>query len=269
MDNSKLNQEGIHSKEGKINYYENLELETVPKGEVLVDEFGVKYSADGKQLIEAPFDIEEYSIREGTEIICGSAFQHCEHLHKIDIPEGIVLLGALAFYDCQSLSEIILPNSLKVIYHNAFGGCNNLQELLIPSGVEYINGNPCCGCNIHINSLSPLFLTKEDILYDSNKTELISCCQSYDGLGLNLIVGESDYSSLLKSYGIYDDSEDWDDKITIIPNKLNKIGYGAFINKFNLKSVFIPNNVEIIDTYAFAGCRDIIEILGNPCILDV
>ena len=43
MDNSKLNQEGIHSKEGKINYYENLELETVPKGEVLVDEFGVKY----------------------------------------------------------------------------------------------------------------------------------------------------------------------------------------------------------------------------------
>lgn len=38
------------------------------------DEYGVEYSADGKRLLDAPSDIEEYVVRDGTLVICDAAF---------------------------------------------------------------------------------------------------------------------------------------------------------------------------------------------------
>lgn len=42
--------------------------------EAMVDEFGVKYSKDGKRLIKGPSHTSHYNIKEGTEIICEKAF---------------------------------------------------------------------------------------------------------------------------------------------------------------------------------------------------
>ena len=51
----------------------------------VVDEFGVHYSNDGKRLIKGA-DIEEYCIKDGTEIICCSAFKDCKELSIIHFP---------------------------------------------------------------------------------------------------------------------------------------------------------------------------------------
>lgn len=40
----------------------------------MIDEFGVKYSSDGKKLLKGNPNIKEYIVREGTEIICSSAW---------------------------------------------------------------------------------------------------------------------------------------------------------------------------------------------------
>ena len=38
--------------------------------EAIEDEYGAKYSKEGKRLLKAPKDFSHYNIKEGTEIIC-------------------------------------------------------------------------------------------------------------------------------------------------------------------------------------------------------
>ena len=69
----------------------------------LTDEFGVIYSADRKRLLMAPKTITEYTVLEGTEIICDRAFEECDSLQKIIVPKGVKTIGSEAFSGCSSL----------------------------------------------------------------------------------------------------------------------------------------------------------------------
>ena len=41
--------------------------------EAIEDEYGVKYSKEGRRLLKAPKGFSHYNIKEGTEIICKNA----------------------------------------------------------------------------------------------------------------------------------------------------------------------------------------------------
>lgn len=69
--------------------------------EAIEDEYGVKYSKDGKRLLKADSKLKgEYHIRKGTICICFSAFEDCSGLTGVVIPEGITEIGDFAFYGC-------------------------------------------------------------------------------------------------------------------------------------------------------------------------
>lgn len=40
----------------------------------VTDEYGVIYSSDGKRLLKGNKDLSEYTVKEGTEVICDNAF---------------------------------------------------------------------------------------------------------------------------------------------------------------------------------------------------
>mgnify|MGYP006316797839 CR=1 FL=1 len=94
------------------------------------DEYGVKYSRDGKKLLKASssFRKKEYVVREGTEVICDGAFRWCESLQSITIPNAVKSIGDEAFSDCESLQSITIPNSVKSIGDEAFSFCTHLDE---------------------------------------------------------------------------------------------------------------------------------------------
>ena len=49
--------------------------------EAFIDEWGAKYSKDGRMLLKAPQELKGYySVKEGTKIICNSAFSFCSSL---------------------------------------------------------------------------------------------------------------------------------------------------------------------------------------------
>ena len=116
---------------------EDLSTETTEEElkEALVDEWGVKYSKDGRKLLEAPGELSgAYSVKEGTKIICDSAFWYCSSLSEIVIPSSVTSIGDSAFYGCNSLSEIVIPSSITSIGDSAFYGCkfpDNLKQELI------------------------------------------------------------------------------------------------------------------------------------------
>ena len=92
--------------------------------EALVDEWGVKYSKDGRKLLKVPEELDgTYSVKKGTKIICDSAFCCCGFLSSVVIPDSVTSIGYNAFYDCRSLSNIIFPNSVTNIGGGAFWLC--------------------------------------------------------------------------------------------------------------------------------------------------
>ena len=110
--------------------------------EAFIDEWGVKYSKDGRKLLEAPQELKGcYSVKEGTRIICDYAFLMCSSLTSIAIPDGMTNIGNHAFFFCSSLSNIVIPDSVASIGEEAFVNCHNLpynlkQKLISRFGNE-------------------------------------------------------------------------------------------------------------------------------------
>ncbi len=68
--------------------------------EAIIDEYGAKYSKDGKRLLEGPRYDSLYNIKKGTEIIGNSAFSGCSRLTSITIPPSVTAIGKEAFSGC-------------------------------------------------------------------------------------------------------------------------------------------------------------------------
>ena len=120
------------------------------------DEFGVKYSKDRKRLLKAPKDLEKYSIRKGTKVICSEAFTDINrhevweptfwgygnnvtikefagcNLISLDIPDGLLFIGESAFLGCHKLSSIYIPDSVQSIGYSAFEYCSSLTSITLP-----------------------------------------------------------------------------------------------------------------------------------------
>ena len=187
------------------------------------DEFGVKYSKDGKKLLESTDQgLTNYTIRQGTRSICDEAFWHCESLHSVTIPDSVTSIGDGAFY-----------------------GCDSLQSVTIPESVTIIKGNPFIDCPARVINHSNHFTIFEGNLYTSERRKLIS----YLSKGENFIIPDSvtsiGYGALYRCDSLYS---------VIIPDSVTSIGDGAFVGCSSLNSVTIPDTVTSIGDSAFEDC---------------
>ena len=211
-----------------------------------IDDRGVKYSKDGRKLLKAPTTLSgTYSIKETTEIICDRAFFVCINLTSISVPNSVKDIGEWAFAGCSLLSSIDIPNSVISIGNNAFAGCLSLKYISIPESVICLNGNPFGDCECEIECLSANFIYEDDVLFNRDKSEIISF-----------------RNQEIESY--------------IIPDSVTSIGDGAFGCCSSLSSLFIPNSVTSIGDGAFEGCSSlsslvipdsVVNIKGNPFYL--
>ena len=126
---------------------DNLDMSTeatnAELNEAITDEFGVKYSKDGRKLLEAAQNLDgTYSIKEGTKIICNWAFEGCRSLFDIVIPDGVTSIGNHAFEGCSALNSLVLPDGVTRIGDSAFEDCFALFDIVIPEGVISIGEPP-------------------------------------------------------------------------------------------------------------------------------
>ena len=127
------------SQDAGDNHDMSTEATNAELNEAITDEFGVKYSKDGRKLLNAPQELDgTYSIKEGTKIICDRAFHGCDFLKKLVIPDSVTSIGDIAFWFCSSLSSLVIPDSVTNIGDMAFYGCFSLRNLVIPDSVTSI-----------------------------------------------------------------------------------------------------------------------------------
>ena len=139
--------------------------------EAFTDEWGAKYSKDGRKLLKVPRELSgAYSVKEGTRIICDEAFWWCESLPDIVIPTSVTSIGDRAFWGCRSLSDIVIPSSVTSIGDCAFGYCSSLKYISIPKSVICLNANPFADWDGKLKCLSPNFIYEDDVLFNKDKS---------------------------------------------------------------------------------------------------
>ena len=131
---------------------DNLDMSTevtyVELNEAIIDEFGVKYSKDGRKLLKAPKELDgTYSIKEGVRIICDEAFYYCTSLSSLVIPNSVTSIGDSAFCGCRSLTDIVIPDSVTSIGNCAFSDCCSLTDIVLPEGVNSIGERAFHNCS--------------------------------------------------------------------------------------------------------------------------
>ena len=190
--------------------------------DAIIDEYGVKYSRDGKKLLKASSSWrKEYVVREGTEVICDGAFSCCFSLQSITIPNSVTKIGDRAFRDCESLQSITIPNSVtKIGGDEAFSGCYSLQSVTIPNSVTSIGDYAFRYCKSLQSVTIPNSVTK---------------------------IGDYAFSPCYSLQSV------------TIPNSVTSIGNWAFCGCESLQSVTIPNSVTNIGYEAFFACTHLDE----------
>ena len=232
--------------------------------EAFIDEWGVKYSKDGRKLLKAPQKLDGiYSIRKGTKIICEEAFRWskfigcdsltdivildrvtriwefefccCESLTDIVLPEGVTSIGDRAFHNCSALSSIVIPDSVTSIGESAFKNCISLKSFEIPSSVTSIGFVAFSGCK----SLSSLVIPASVVNLNGNpfcgwygELKCLSPYFIYD----NKVLFDKDKSKIIAF-------RDKDTTLYVIPDGVTSIGDGAFWGCTSLTSLVIPESV--------------------------
>ena len=210
------------------------------------DEYGVKYSRDGKKLLKASSSFREieYVVREGTEVICDGAFSDCYSLQSVTIPNSVKSIGDEAFSGCYSLQSVTIPNSVKSIGDEAFRLCESLQSVTIPNSVTSIGDEAFSGCESLQSITIPNSVTKIG-------DEAFSSCKSFQSITIpNSVtsIGDDAFYSCESLQSV------------TIPNSVRNIGNNAFRCCESLQSITIPNSVTSIGDEAFSGCNSLQSI---------
>ena len=234
--------------------------------EALVDEWGVKYSKDGRKLLKAPGELSgAYSVKEGTRIICDRAFWYCDSLSEIVIPSSVASIGDRAFSFCDSLSEIVIPPSVTSIGDIAFSGCDSLSEIVIPSSVTSIGDSAfsCCDSLSEIVIPSSVTSIGDRAFNGCFSLKYISIPKSIICLNGNPFAGWDGKLECLSPNFVYEDD--------VLFNK-DKSRIISFRNQ-NIESYVIPSSVTSIGDSAFFSCdslkyiyipKSVIGLNGNP-----
>ena len=177
------------------------------------------------------------SFAEDSELehINEGAFMYCASLEELYLPTKVKSLGKSAFKECPQFKSIYIPveSELQSIGEQAFYNCNELSKIFIPRGVSAIGENAFWNCGglqyIVVDHNNEYYLSSWNCLIErSSKTLLLGCNNS---------------------------------TISKDPNVLTKIAANAFLNRTNLQSVEIFDNIESIEQGAFRGCSGLRHIV--------
>ena len=245
--------------------------------EAFTDEWGVKYSKDGRKILKASKRPRGgYSIKEGTRIICDNAFTLCSSLTSIVIPNSVASIGKEAFSFCNFLSCLVLPDCVTNIGNCAFGGCSSLSNIVIPNSVTSIGDRTFLLCSSLSRVVIPDSVTSigDRTFWGCSSLIEVVIPNSVVCINGNPFFGWKGKLECLSPSFVYEDNILFNkDKSRIIsfrnqkqtsyviPDSVTRIGDRAFFRCESLTDIVIPDSVTSIGDRAFTNCRSLSEVV--------
>lgn len=241
--------------------------------------------------------IQEIVLPSSTKYIGGNAFEHCRSLTSIVIPDNVKKIEPWTFSGCNALISITLSPNLEGIEYEAFSNCNSLKSIVIPDKVKYIGSDAFSNCkmlsSVEFQSSSELDSIANWAFADTNLKSItipdkvrkigsysFNSCDSLSSVTLPSELQEietelfrscSQLESIVipdkvKYIGSWSFAHCWN--LTSVSfstasrtsvSSLDSIANYAFYNT-NLKSIFFPDNVRVIEYNAFESCDSLATV---------
>ena len=267
---------------------------------------GMLFSKDTATFVECPIGKSgTITLPQNTTCIAQNAFSNCSGITTISLNEGLRSIGSFAFRNCMSLTNMVIPASVSHIGINIFEFCYVLNNVNIASGNTHyymdglmlysINGDTLLSCHISTDSLFlPNTLRAVGGFGGNNSvryvhipdgvTTILENAFNYSTLGSIEMPSRMAFIDEYAFYGCESLNR------VVMPDSLDRMGVGCFsycgqmesfdipkglrvIPKdsfdgcYGLRQVNFSDDVEVIDTIAFAGC--LLESLLFPSSLRV
>lgn len=212
-------------------------------------------------------------IEEGTLGIAYNSFNNCHGLTSITIPNSVVSIGACAFLGCKNLESITIPNSVVCIDFDAFYACGGLESIVVEDGNSVYDSRNNCnalietatntllkGCN---NTIIPKGITSifESAFTICGGLKNIVIPESVTSIGNNAFWGCGGLESIVVEEGnaVYDSRNNCNALIETASNTLIK----------GCNNTIIPEDVAIIDNFAFLNCGGLTSIKIPESITEI
>lgn len=201
--------------------------------------------------------LETISLPNATILSTGT-FANCTSLKNVDLPEVTKIYNSV-FAWCTSLTTISLPSAESLGWWS-FYDCTKLESVSIQSVINFSDGNPFVNCSsltiLEVNS--DYFILEDDVLYDTNKEEIVFALTSISG----------DYVAPSSVVTINDEAfSDCDGLVSVTFPMATTIGSSAFSDCDGLKTASFPK-VTTVEYYAFYNC-DILELVYLPAATNI
>lgn len=105
------------------------------------------------------------------------AFAGQTGITELTLPQTVTEIGERAFEGCSSLTTVSSLDSVKSLGDHAFAGCSALTAVSIPQELTAIGTGAFAGCDslaIRVAANNPNYTAQDNILYNKNKTALLS-----------------------------------------------------------------------------------------------
>jgi len=214
-------------------------------------------------------NLNSVTITEGVSYILDHAFAHCPNVTSITIPnsvtyigshaldetawyenqpDGVVYAGSVAYKykgTMQQDTSIVLKEDIVSITESAFESCSNLVSIELPSTLTEIGMNAFLGC-IKLDSISIPESVKRIGLYAFQATGWFNALPEGPIYFGSMLFGRKGIDILEDTFAIKEGTK--------IVNIM------SFTWQSRLKTLILPESLEIIDEKAFDLCDSLSEI---------
>lgn len=224
-------------------------------------------------------NLKSIAIAETVSEIGKRAFSGCFALESVSFPLRLKKIGEEAFFDCDSLKKINLYNVLTSIGYGAFDDCDKLESVNIPDSVTELGENAFSDCSRLKNvTIGDGVIRLDGTFISCDKLETVK-------IGKGVVKIECDVFNgcpNLKSIDVSDSNEDYcdvngnlytrDKSVLVkyalgqpetyprIPNGVERIAPYAFAGSEKIKYVFFPDSTREIGNRAFYGCANLANV---------